>query len=41
MSKTVGYPCAIAARMVLDREIQDTGSILPKKKDIYKPMLMR
>ncbi len=37
----MGYPCAIAARMVLDKEIQEEGLVLPMKKDIYKPILMR
>ncbi len=41
MAKTVGFPCAIAAKMVMDKEIQDKGLVLPMKKDIYKPMLLR
>ncbi len=41
MAKTVGYPCAIAARMVMDKEIQEKGMVLPMKKDIYNPMIMR
>merc|ERR1719443_1211167 len=41
MAKTVGYPCAIATKMVLDSEIQKTGMVLPFSQDIYKPMLTR
>merc|ERR1712025_725356 len=41
MAKTVGYPCAIATKMVLDEEIQKTGMVLPFSQDIYKPMLTR
>merc|ERR1712029_1324953 len=41
MSKTVGYPCAIATKMVLDGEIQKTGMVLPFSQEIYKPLLTR
>jgi len=41
MAQTVGYPAAIAAKMVLDKEIQTPGMVRPFTKDIYKPMLMR
>ena len=41
MAQCVGYPAGIAARMVLDKEIQRKGLVLPFSKDIYKPMLMR
>merc|ERR1719513_423224 len=41
MAKTVGYPCAIATKMVLDGEIQKKGAVLPFTKDIYRPMLQR
>ena len=41
MAKTVGYPCAIATKMVLDEEIQRKGMVLPFTQDIYKPMLSR
>lgn len=41
MAKTVGYPAAIAAKMVLDGEIQSTGMVYPLAPDIYKPMLSR
>ena len=41
MAKTVGYPAAIATKMVLDGEIQDKGLVYPFKADIYRPMLNR
>uniref|UniRef100_A0A3P8UP07 Aminoadipate-semialdehyde synthase n=1 Tax=Cynoglossus semilaevis TaxID=244447 RepID=A0A3P8UP07_CYNSE len=41
MAKTVGYPAAIAARMVLDGEITKKGLVVPVTKDIYGPMLAR
>eukprot|EP00095_Tigriopus_kingsejongensis_P002741 maker-scaffold138_size318692-snap-gene-0.8 protein:Tk02741 transcript:maker-scaffold138_size318692-snap-gene-0.8-mRNA-1 annotation:"hypothetical protein DAPPUDRAFT_334150" len=41
MAKCVGYPCAIATKMVLDKEIQKTGMVLPFSQAIYKPILMR
>jgi len=41
MAKTVGYPCAIATKMVLDGEIQKKGMVLPFTRDIYRPMLKR
>merc|ERR1712113_100713 len=41
MAKTVGYPFAIATKMVLDGEIQKSGMVLPFTKDIYRPMLQR
>ncbi|RNA45143.1 alpha-aminoadipic semialdehyde mitochondrial [Brachionus plicatilis] len=41
MAKTVGLPAAIAAKMVLEKEIQTTGMVLPLSKDIYKPILSR
>ncbi|XP_068169200.1 alpha-aminoadipic semialdehyde synthase, mitochondrial [Antennarius striatus] len=41
MAKTVGYPAAIAARMLLDGEINAKGLVLPMKKDIYGPVLTR
>ncbi|KAM4553072.1 alpha-aminoadipic semialdehyde synthase, mitochondrial isoform 1-T3 [Fundulus diaphanus] len=41
MAKTVGYPAAIAARMVLDGEISTKGLVLPMTKDIYGPALAR
>lgn len=41
MAKTVGYPAAIATRMVLDGEIQGHGMILPFARGIYKPLISR
>lgn len=41
MAKTVGYPAAIAAKMVLENEIQTKGMVVPMSPEIYKPMLMR
>lgn len=41
MARTVGYPAAIAAKMLLDGEIQRKGMILPFIQDIYRPMLKR
>lgn len=41
MAKTVGYPTAIATKMVLEGEIQKKGMIVPMTQDIYKPMLKR
>ncbi|XP_049928808.1 alpha-aminoadipic semialdehyde synthase, mitochondrial [Epinephelus moara] len=41
MAKTVGYPAAIAARMVLDGEITAKGLVAPMTKDIYGPALAR
>lgn len=41
MAKTVGYPAAIAARMVLDGEITTKGLVVPMTKDIYGPALAR
>ncbi|XP_074840212.1 alpha-aminoadipic semialdehyde synthase, mitochondrial isoform X2 [Carettochelys insculpta] len=41
MAKTVGYPTAIAARMVLDGEIDAKGMVVPLTKNIYAPILER
>lgn len=41
MAQTVGYPTAIATKMVLDKEIQTTGMVMPLSKEIYRPMLQR
>lgn len=41
MALTVGYPAAIAAKMILDGEIQERGVVLPFLPDIYLPMLSR
>ncbi|XP_039989443.1 alpha-aminoadipic semialdehyde synthase, mitochondrial [Xiphias gladius] len=41
MAKTVGYPAAIAARMLLDGEINTKGLVVPMTKEIYGPALAR
>ncbi|XP_041964997.1 alpha-aminoadipic semialdehyde synthase, mitochondrial [Alosa sapidissima] len=41
MAKTVGYPAAIAAQMVLNGEITTKGLVVPMTKDIYGPVLTR
>ncbi|CAK6980220.1 alpha-aminoadipic semialdehyde synthase%2C mitochondrial, partial [Scomber scombrus] len=41
MAKTVGYPAAIAARMVLDGDISTKGLVIPMTKEIYAPVLTR
>ncbi|XP_078716853.1 alpha-aminoadipic semialdehyde synthase, mitochondrial-like [Lampetra fluviatilis] len=39
MAKTVGYPCAIAAKMVLSGEICEKGMVMPLHSHIYRPLL--
>ena len=41
MARTVGYPTAIAVKMILDGEIQQRGVVLPFTADIYRPLLNR
>ena len=41
MSRCVGYPTAIAAKMILDGEIQEKGVVIPLKPEIYHPMIQR
>lgn len=41
MAITVGFPAAIATRMILDGEIQQRGVVLPFTQDIFRPMLSR
>ncbi|XP_054153876.1 alpha-aminoadipic semialdehyde synthase, mitochondrial-like [Oppia nitens] len=41
MAKTVGYPAGIAAKMVLNGEIQTRGVIAPMTSEIYHPMIKR
>ncbi|XP_030622605.1 alpha-aminoadipic semialdehyde synthase, mitochondrial [Chanos chanos] len=41
MAKTVGYPAAIAARMVLNGELNIKGLVVPMTKNIYGPVLRR
>jgi saccharopine dehydrogenase-like NADP-dependent oxidoreductase len=39
MSRTVGLPAAIGARMILEGRIRETGVIVPVTPDIYGPIL--
>jgi saccharopine dehydrogenase-like NADP-dependent oxidoreductase len=39
MSRTVGLPCAIGVRMILEGEITDKGVLIPVHKHIYQPVL--
>ena len=39
MSKTVGLPVAIAAKMVAQGEINRCGVMIPIYKEIYEPLL--
>lgn len=41
MAKTVGYPAAIASKMVLEGEIQNKGMIIPLQPEVYRPILKR
>lgn len=41
MALTVGYPAAIATKMILYGEIQERGVILPFAPDIFMPILSR
>lgn len=41
MALTVGYPAAIATKMILDGEIQDRGVVLPFAPAVFMPMLSR
>lgn len=41
MAKTVGYPTAIASKMVLEGEIQAKGMVMPLQPEIYHPILKR
>ncbi|NVK21421.1 MAG: saccharopine dehydrogenase NADP-binding domain-containing protein [Kangiellaceae bacterium] len=41
MSKTVGYPAAIAAQLIADKKIDRKGVILPVSADIYQPILQQ
>ena len=40
MSKTVGLPVGIAAKMILKGEITETGVHIPITRSIYKPILI-
>jgi saccharopine dehydrogenase-like NADP-dependent oxidoreductase len=39
MAKTVGFPLAIATRMILEGKIKERGVLLPLSKAIYEPVL--
>ena len=39
MAKTVGFPLAIATRMILEGQITDRGVLLPLSKNVYQPVL--
>jgi saccharopine dehydrogenase (NADP+, L-glutamate forming) len=39
MSKTVGLPMAIAAKMILQGKIKTTGVSIPTQQEIYEPIL--
>lgn len=39
MSRTVGLPAAIGARMILEQQIEDTGVVVPVRKTVYEPVL--
>lgn len=41
MARTVGYPAAIATKMILDGEIQERGVVLPFAPDVFIPILSR
>lgn len=41
MAKTVGYPCGIAANMIMNGEIRETGIIGPTSMHIYNTMIKR
>lgn len=39
MSKTVGYPVGICAKLILQEKISQRGVLLPTKPEIYNPIL--
>lgn len=39
MSRTVGLPVGIAAKMILQNKITEKGALLPLKPGIYNPIL--
>lgn len=41
MASTVGYPAAIAGKMLLEGEIQNKGMVMPLQPEIYHPILAR
>ena len=41
VAATVGYATAVAAELILQGQIKETGVIIPTMKEIYQPMLKR
>ncbi|XP_071082800.1 alpha-aminoadipic semialdehyde synthase, mitochondrial-like [Haliotis cracherodii] len=41
MAKTVGLPTAIAAKMILEGEIQEKGIVIPLSRNVYQPIMSR
>ena len=39
MAKTVGLPLGIAAKLILEEKIKETGLHIPVKPAIYEPVL--
>lgn len=39
MSKTVGYPVGICAKLILQNQISERGVLLPIKAEVYNPIL--
>ena len=39
MSKTVGLPVGIAAKLILEGKIKSKGVVIPIEKDVYNPIL--
>jgi len=39
MAKSVGYPTAIAAEMILEGQVKRTGVLSPIYKDLYEPIM--
>jgi len=39
MARTVGFPAAICARLILEERIKERGVLIPTFPGIYKPVL--
>ena len=39
MANTVGLPVAIAAKMILNNQLEERGVTLPVKRAVYTPIL--
>lgn len=39
MSKTVGYPLGIVARLILQNKVSERGLMIPVHKEVYQPVL--